>query len=89
MGLANRVVPPGQAREAAEQLAAELASLPQMCLRNDRLSALESHHLSEEAALGAEFAYGQASLADPALIGGLTNFRAGAGRHGHPASPTP
>src|SRR5215472_9221708 len=87
MGLANRVVPHGQAREAAEQLAAELAALPQACLRNDRLSALNSHHLSEEAALAAEFAYGQASLNDPGLTRGLTSFRAGAGRHGHPASP--
>ena len=87
MGLANRVVPHGQAREAAEQLAAELAALPQACLRNDRLSALNSHHLSEEAALAAEFAYGQSSLNDPALALGLTNFRAGAGRKGHPASP--
>jgi enoyl-CoA hydratase len=89
MGLANRVVPRGQAREAAEQLAAELAALPQTCLRNDRLSALESEHLSEEAALAAEFAHGQASLNDPALAQGLTSFRAGAGRHGHPAPQAP
>ena len=87
MGLANRIVPHGQAREAAEQLAAELASLPQTCLRNDRLSALESASLSEEAAIAAEFAYGQQSLNDPALARGLTSFRAGAGRHGHPAPP--
>lgn len=89
MGLANRVVPHGQAREAAEQLAADLAALPQTCLRNDRLSALNSQHLSEEAALAAEFARSQSSLADPALAGGLTSFREGAGRHGHPAPPTP
>jgi len=82
MGLANRVVPRGKAREAAEQLAAELAALPQTCLRNDRLSALESPHLSEAAAMAAEFAYGQVSLSDPALARGLTSFRAGAGRHG-------
>jgi enoyl-CoA hydratase len=87
MGLVNRVVAHGQAREAAEQLAAELATLPQTCLRNDRLSALESISLSEEAALAAEFAYGQASLNDPGLTEGLTSFRAGAGRHGHPALP--
>lgn len=87
MGLANRVVPHGQAREAAEQLAAELAALPQTCMRNDRLSALGSEHLSEEAAIAAEFGYGQQSLSDPALARGLTSFRAGAGRHGHPASP--
>src|SRR5215468_3224606 len=41
MGLANRVVPHGQSRRAAEELAHELASLPQVCLREDRLSAYE------------------------------------------------
>ena len=40
MGLANRVVPKGQARQQAEELAAELAKLPQECMRSDRLSAL-------------------------------------------------
>ena len=39
MGLANRVVPKGQAREKAEELAAELAALPQQCMRADRTSA--------------------------------------------------
>ena len=86
MGLANRVVPRGKARGVAEQLAADLAAFPQTCLRNDRLSALESVSLSEEAALDAEFTYGQQSLSDPALTAGLTSFRAGAGRHGRPAS---
>lgn len=85
MGLANRLVPRGQAREAAEGLAAELAALPQTCLRQDRLSAMESVSLSEEAAMAAEFAHGQVSLGDPELITALTAFRAGAGRHGRPA----
>ena len=87
IGLANRVVPKGYARQAAELLAAELAALPQTCLRNDRLSTLDSQHLSERAALAAEFAYGQSSLADPRLTSELSRFRSGAGRHGHPASP--
>ncbi len=86
MGLVNRLVPPGHARQAAEALAAELAALPQTCLRQDRLSALESVYLGEEAALAAEFAHGQISLNDPALTTGLTSFRSGGGRHGHPAS---
>ena len=37
MGLANRVVPKGQARQRAEELAGELAKLPQQCMRADRL----------------------------------------------------
>ena len=36
MGLANRVVPSGTALEAAVAWAAELAALPQVCMRNDR-----------------------------------------------------
>ncbi|MGH9092422.1 MAG: crotonase/enoyl-CoA hydratase family protein, partial [Acidimicrobiales bacterium] len=54
MGLANRVVPPGQALGAAVELAAALAALPQQCLRNDRLSALEQWGLDEAAAAANE-----------------------------------
>src|SRR4051795_6403480 len=36
IGLVNRLVPPGTALEAAQELAAELASYPQECLRHDR-----------------------------------------------------
>jgi enoyl-CoA hydratase len=41
IGLANRVVPDGESRAAAEALALELASFPQATLRADRLSAYE------------------------------------------------
>ena len=51
IGLANRVVPTGQARERAEELAAELAALPQLCLRADRRSALDQWGLTEAAAI--------------------------------------
>ncbi|GIH22376.1 enoyl-CoA hydratase [Acrocarpospora phusangensis] len=74
IGLASRVVPSGTAREQAEALAAELAALPQVCMRNDRLSALESESLA------AEFAYGVDSLR--AGLEGVERFRSGAGRHG-------
>src|SRR6201992_655389 len=56
IGLANRVVPKGQARQAAEELAAELAALPQQCLRSDRLSALHQWGTTESDALDFEFA---------------------------------
>lgn len=85
IGLVNRVVPHGGAREAAERLAAELAALPQVCLRNDRMSAIESVSLDHDAAMAGEFAHGMASLSDPALIAGVTRFREGAGRGGVPA----
>ncbi len=55
IGLANRVVPTGQARQAAEELAAELARLPQGCLRADRLSAIQQWGHSEAEAMDFEF----------------------------------
>jgi enoyl-CoA hydratase len=85
IGLVNRIVPHGGAREAAERLAAELAALPQACLRNDRMSAIESVCIDHDAAMAGEFAHGMASLADPGLIAGVTRFRDGAGRGGTPA----
>jgi len=82
MGLANRVVPHGTSREAAETLAHELAVFPQICMRHDRLSAYEQHDLPLHEALSREFAHGLESLASPELAAGLKRFRGGAGRHG-------
>jgi enoyl-CoA hydratase len=62
IGLANRVVPPGQARAAAEALARELAELPQVCLRQDRLSAYEQFGMSIDDALANEFRHGMVTL---------------------------
>ncbi|HEY4454139.1 MAG TPA: crotonase/enoyl-CoA hydratase family protein [Pseudonocardiaceae bacterium] len=81
IGLANRVVPVGQARAAAEELAASLAAFPQACLRGDRASALSQWGLDEEGALAAEFAGARAALTEETL-GGAARFAAGAGRHG-------
>ena len=82
MGLANRVVPAGQALAAAQELAAQLASLPQTCLRSDRASVLDQEGLGETAALAAEFTHGLDALADEAAIRGAARFAAGSGRHG-------
>src|SRR5690349_16717402 len=57
IGLVNRVVPAGHALQAAQQLAAELAALPQECLRQDRLSVLEQAALDEQSALANEFGH--------------------------------
>jgi len=81
IGLANRVVPAGQALVAAQELAAQLASFPQVCLRGDRASVLGQEGLDETAALAAEFAGGQAALREEAGPGAV-RFAAGAGRHG-------
>jgi enoyl-CoA hydratase len=80
MGLANRVVPTGTARAAAEELAREIAGFPQACLRGDRLSALEQDGLTEADAIRNELRHGLVSLPDAA--GGAARFAAGAGRHG-------
>jgi enoyl-CoA hydratase len=83
MGLVNRVVPTGGARAAAEALAAELAAVPQTCLRHDRLSLLEQDGLDEQAAMANELRHGLVSLADPdGATAGAARFASGAGRHG-------
>jgi enoyl-CoA hydratase len=83
IGLANRVVPTGQGREKAEELAAELAALPQGCLRADRLSALGQWGLTEAEAIDAEFA-SLSRVAEESLAG-ARRFADGAGRHGQKA----
>ncbi len=80
IGLASRVVPSGSARQEAEALALSLTSLPQTCMRRDRLSLLEQDGLSEEAAIANEYQHGQVSLAEAAE--GVARFQGGAGRHG-------
>lgn len=80
IGLANRVVPEGGARQAAEELARELAEFPQACMRGDRLSLLQSLGLDHDAAMANEFDHGLRSLAE--VQAGLERFRGGAGRHG-------
>jgi enoyl-CoA hydratase/carnithine racemase len=79
-GLVNRVVPEGQSRQAAEELAAELARFPQRCLREDRLSLLEQWGQTEAEAMVGELDHGLHSLAE--VQTGLERFRSGAGRHG-------
>lgn len=81
-GLANRLVPDGQARPAAEQLAREIAAFPQLCLRHDRLSAREQHGLGEAEALAAEYRHGLVPLTTGETRNGARRFTSGAGRHG-------
>ncbi|MEZ4309995.1 MAG: enoyl-CoA hydratase-related protein [Polyangiaceae bacterium] len=72
MGLVNRVVPRGTAREAAEAWAAELSELPQACMRNDRRSAYDQWSMSMEEAMSNELRLGLDSLA--AGLDGATRF---------------
>ncbi len=80
IGLANRVVPPGEARQRAEELAAQLAALPQQCMRADRLSMLHQWGETESEAL--KFEFGSISRVAAEAREGAGRFAAGAGRHG-------
>lgn len=81
IGLVNRVVPEGQARAAAEALAAQLAALPQATLRSDRQAAIEGLELPFGAAMEREFALGMSSL-HAAGLAGAAAFAGGAFRKG-------
>ena len=87
IGLANQVVEPGQARQGAEEWAAQLARLPQACLRSDRRSVYGAYGLDERSALAGEFTHGSAVLAEAAA--GAARFAAGEGRHGSDAGGGP
>ena len=80
IGLADRVVPDGAARPAAEELARQLADLPAGALRADRLSVYEGLGRPVADALAREFARG-ARVLDEARQG-AARFAAGEGRHG-------
>ncbi len=84
MGLANRVVPDGESRAAAEALALELCQLPQVCMRSDRLSVYEQQGQDLEEAMKREFALGQEAVTQEAFAG-AKRFADGAGRHGQAA----
>ncbi|MFI5641188.1 crotonase/enoyl-CoA hydratase family protein [Streptomyces goshikiensis] len=82
IGLAHRVVSAGRSRQAAEELAREIAAFPQLCLRHDRLSVLEQHGLGEAEALAGEYRHGLVPLAAGETRAGAGRFASGAGRHG-------
>jgi enoyl-CoA hydratase len=84
IGLANRLVEPGQALAAAQHLAHELARLPQAALRNDRRSAIEQWSLDWDQATLNEFQRGIATVATGETEAGARRFAGGAGRHGKP-----
>ena len=81
-GLANRVVPSGQARTAAEALAREIAAFPQRCMLVDRRGAFAAwdadlpEALRREGAAGYEVVFAEG-------VAGAARFAAGAGRHGN------
>ncbi len=82
MGLANRLVEPGEALPAALELAGVLARFPQRCLGGDRRSLLEQWGLPYESAMRNEFRIGMETLRSGETLEGASRFASGAGRHG-------
>jgi enoyl-CoA hydratase len=73
IGFANRVVPKGNAREVAEDLAKEIISFPYECMLADRQSVCNQHNLSLRDALRQEFS-GSKRIALHKLSDGINNF---------------
>ena len=75
-----------QALEAAIELAGQLASLPQHCLRSDRQGVLAQWGLPEDGALREETRRGLDVIRSGETATGAERFAAGSGRHGKPGS---
>ena len=82
MGLANRLVEPGAALEAAVALCQQLAAFPQGCLRADRQSVYEQWGTPLSPALEMEVTRGMEVIRSGETRAGATRFADGAGRHG-------
>ncbi len=81
-GLANRIVPAGQALEEAKALALQLAKFPQTCMRSDRRSSYEQWGLDLREALTHEGELGMPALKAESR-NGAARFAAGKGRGGN------
>lgn len=83
MGLANRVVPKGQALQEAWNMARQLIDFPQECMIADRKSAYHAAYdaNSFDDALDYEYKHGIEIVAKEGAAG-AARFAAGAGRHG-------
>jgi enoyl-CoA hydratase len=80
MGLCNRVVPQGAARDAAMELAGQLAKFPQQTMLADRMNAYEQSNLPLPEALHLEWERSKYRIADG--LEGAGRFAGGEGRHG-------
>jgi enoyl-CoA hydratase len=81
-GLANRICPQGEALTTAKELARQIAAFPQICLRNDRLSAYRGLTLEEADALVEETRRGMETLMSGETSDGAARFSGGEGRGG-------
>ena len=82
MGLANRLTEPGGALTSAVELARQLATFPQLCMRSDRRSSYEQWDLAMADAMANETTLGLQVIASGETRDGASRFADGAGRHG-------
>lgn len=82
MGLANKVVAPGTARQEAIAIAKQIAAFPQLCMLNDRKSAYEQWDLSFEEAMANENRLGRDVMRSGETVTGAARFAGGKGRGG-------
>ena len=80
-GLCERAMSRGQARQAAQALALEIARFPKGAMRTDRRAAYRQHGLSARAAMEQQWANGAETLAE-ANSGAVQAFARGKGRQG-------
>jgi enoyl-CoA hydratase len=80
MGLCNRVVPTGSARNAAIELAQQLSAFPQRTMLSDRINAYEQWDRSLPQALHLEWERSKHRIGDG--LQGAVRFAGGEGRHG-------
>lgn len=81
IGLCERLVPDGQSREAAEELAREIARFPQDCMRADRRSCTLQEGLPEPEGMRAEWA-NSVDMVERSGAQGAQRFAQGKGRGG-------
>lgn len=81
IGLCEQVVPKGEARRAAEQMAQAIAQFPQICLRADRRSVYLQHGLPDAMAVQREWT-NCAGVFKAEGAAGVAKFSSGSGRHG-------
>ncbi len=81
IGACEEVVPNGESRQAAEEMAREIARFPPVCVRADRRSAIMQHGRSVREAMKFEWRNGRAPMRQEA-VEGAARFAGGLGRHG-------
>ena len=81
IGLCERIVPEGDARRAAEEMAQDIARFPQEAVLADRRSIIEARGLTVREGLKVEWANGIDAIRNEGAKG-AARFRDGVGRHG-------